>query len=274
MFSNPLENYSPIDPRLSREQISDLKLKLFSCLLEEHSFKAVMKNQTSFFHAKTQADILAICVQQHDFFSIDFLGKTRLKILRTLKRYRIKPSSINLKNFLKHYEEDIKKLDGVNGTHLEINSLERIFDGILNKDQYPLFEKEIGVQSAIVYPINSREGDRIGYTIYFYLSNGQPIKENLPLVNELLESIIQPLYDLQSHTFHSKVLRLSSFVPEMTVREKAITQRLLKGHANTEIADELHISVNTVKTHLKNIFCKFDVNSKMELANKLKNIDL
>jgi len=271
MFSNPLENYSPKDHSLTREQISDLKLELFSCLLEEHTFEAVMKNQTSFFHAKTQADILAICVQQHDVFSIDFLGKTRLKILRTLKRYRIKPSFIKLNNFLKYYQEDIEKLDY---THLEINSLERIFDGILNKDQYPLFEKEIEFKSAVVYPINSREGDRIGYTIYFYLSNLQPIKENLPLVNELLESIIQPLYDIESHTFHSKVLRLSSFVPDLTVREKTITRRLLKGYANTEIADKLHISVNTVKTHIKNIFTKCDVNSKMELANKLKNIDL
>jgi DNA-binding CsgD family transcriptional regulator len=54
-------------------------------------------------------------------------------------------------------------------------------------------------------------------------------------------------------------------------REKELVPLILSGIGNQQIADELHISLATVKTHLNKIFKKADVKSRFELAQKLKS---
>jgi DNA-binding NarL/FixJ family response regulator len=55
-------------------------------------------------------------------------------------------------------------------------------------------------------------------------------------------------------------------------REKDIIQLMLNGLGNKDIAERLFISLNTVKTHNRNIFRKMNVKSRFELVMKLKNI--
>lgn len=54
-------------------------------------------------------------------------------------------------------------------------------------------------------------------------------------------------------------------------REKEIIMFMSKGLSNKRIAEELFISVNTVKTHVRNIFKKMNAKSRFELMMKLKN---
>ena len=53
-------------------------------------------------------------------------------------------------------------------------------------------------------------------------------------------------------------------------REFDVLQLVYQGVTNNQIAAQLFISVNTTKTHLKNIYLKLDVNSRLELMNKLR----
>lgn len=55
----------------------------------------------------------------------------------------------------------------------------------------------------------------------------------------------------------------------LTERESEITALLLKGRTYKMIADELYLSENTIKTHIKNIYSKFNIQSKTELVNLL-----
>jgi DNA-binding NarL/FixJ family response regulator len=55
----------------------------------------------------------------------------------------------------------------------------------------------------------------------------------------------------------------------LTVREKEVLQLILSGKSNREIAGTLYISENTVKTHIRNIFSKYDVSSRVELVSTL-----
>ncbi len=61
-----------------------------------------------------------------------------------------------------------------------------------------------------------------------------------------------------------------------TINNKNITQRqleiivlVIQGKTNEEIADELFISVNTVKTHLNNIYRELNVSNRFSLYSKL-----
>ncbi len=56
---------------------------------------------------------------------------------------------------------------------------------------------------------------------------------------------------------------------QLSEREKEVVRLLLQGKSNKLIALSLGISVRTVEFHLKNIYAKFQVNSRIELILKL-----
>lgn len=58
----------------------------------------------------------------------------------------------------------------------------------------------------------------------------------------------------------------------LTKMEAAIVELLLKGLSNKEIADQLHISEETVKKHVYNIFKKTKVKNRNALFIKLQNL--
>ena len=53
---------------------------------------------------------------------------------------------------------------------------------------------------------------------------------------------------------------------KLTKREKEILKLIATGYSNTEIADRLHISPHTVKTHISNLFKKIDVPNRLQAA--------
>lgn len=69
---------------------------------------------------------------------------------------------------------------------------------------------------------------------------------------------------------------LDSFIAmgQLTGRESEIAQLLLKGKTYKAIAAELHVSENTVKTHIKNIYAKYKIQSRSELINLLLKQEL
>lgn len=59
--------------------------------------------------------------------------------------------------------------------------------------------------------------------------------------------------------------------PQLSNREWDVVNLLLQGKSNKIIASSLGISVRTVEFHLKNIYAKFQVSSRIELILKLGN---
>lgn len=57
-------------------------------------------------------------------------------------------------------------------------------------------------------------------------------------------------------------------------REQGVLQLLVAGHSNQEIADELCISTNTVKSHLKSLYQKLEVKRRGQAVEKARKLQL
>jgi DNA-binding NarL/FixJ family response regulator len=55
-------------------------------------------------------------------------------------------------------------------------------------------------------------------------------------------------------------------IEPLTSREEEVLILVAKGSTNSEIADELHISISTVKTHLASLIRKLDARNRVEIA--------
>jgi DNA-binding CsgD family transcriptional regulator len=55
----------------------------------------------------------------------------------------------------------------------------------------------------------------------------------------------------------------------LSKREKEVLKFVLQGKSNKQIAWSLAISIRTVEFHLKNVYAKFQVSSRIELLLKL-----
>ena len=56
----------------------------------------------------------------------------------------------------------------------------------------------------------------------------------------------------------------------LTEREEDVLLLIAQGYTNAEIAKKLFLSINTIKTHTKNIFIKLDVENRIKAAKKVQ----
>ena len=57
-------------------------------------------------------------------------------------------------------------------------------------------------------------------------------------------------------------------------RELEVLQQMSKGMSNEEIADKLHISLSTVKTHVSNLLLKLNVDNRVKAINKAQRLQI
>ncbi len=62
--------------------------------------------------------------------------------------------------------------------------------------------------------------------------------------------------------------------PDLTEREREILSRIARGRSNAEIADELSISLKTVRNHASNIFNKLQVADRTQAAIRAREAGL
>jgi LuxR family maltose regulon positive regulatory protein len=65
-----------------------------------------------------------------------------------------------------------------------------------------------------------------------------------------------------------------SMVESLSERESQALALLADGKTNQEIAQTMYVSINTVKTHLKNVYGKLGVNDRRQAVAKAKALDL
>jgi len=61
---------------------------------------------------------------------------------------------------------------------------------------------------------------------------------------------------------------------EISARELEVLQLVAKGLSNQEIANALFVSINTVKTHITNLFIKLDVTRRTQAVERAKTLSI
>ncbi|MFV2055308.1 MAG: LuxR C-terminal-related transcriptional regulator [Thiohalomonadales bacterium] len=67
---------------------------------------------------------------------------------------------------------------------------------------------------------------------------------------------------------NSNAKNSNRLIEPMSAKELKVLELLITGLSNREIADHVYVSINTVKSHLKNIYRKLDVTNRVEAASK------
>ena len=104
-----------------------------------------------------------------------------------------------------------------------------------------------------------------------------------PLMAELLEKILESKIDVP-HVYVKKLLSTfkltklikteDGLVEHLSDRELEVLRFIAAGLSNKKIMEELFISMSTVKTHLRSIYSKLDVNSRTQATAKAKELEL
>lgn len=107
-----------------------------------------------------------------------------------------------------------------------------------------------------------------------------PVDDDLlPLLEELAKRQNTTIETMAAELLYEATLERRTSLDNLeqwqalTPRERETAALTCLGYTNQQIADQMVISPNTVKTHIRNIYAKFDVNSKTDLQQALAGWD-
>jgi len=168
---------------------------------------------------------------------------------------------------------------------------------LLNRDHHNTFQMiQILPLLALCYTKQNRSGEALEImkqAVNLAQPGGfvRPFIEPGPLMRDLLKELLEQQI---AEGFVEKILAafaeekpgVVSQPPEnqsksfqlladpLTNREQEILVHLAQGEKNKDIAENLFISLPTVKTHLKNIYQKLEVNSRLQAVNKAMTLGI
>lgn len=236
-----------------------------ACIIEGHDIRAILRKETPFFKTESEADVIIVCVENEDHVEIEYVLEENQHFLSLMRKYNLAPKEMSLNRFIEQCNSHFK----LSNTHVAIESLYQIFEGTLSRKKTLAFEKEMGFHHGKLFPVHNKKGKKIGFVVYFFGEDSAVHEKKLIQLTEVFELLIRPFYDDDRRLLHGKCIQVDERMKRLTEKEKEITNKVLQGKPHKVIAEELNISINTLKTHMKNIFSKYGVNSKIELHNML-----
>lgn len=93
-------------------------------------------------------------------------------------------------------------------------------------------------------------------------------KQTLSIILNIIFGIIIAILIYTIYSLKSQ--KRLNIIEELSNQEIKVKEHILNGKSNKEIAEELFISLNTVKTHITNIYSKLNVSNRKELINKFQ----
>lgn len=240
-------------------------INILTCVIHGHSIRALLRNETQFLSHKSNADLITIYMNRDDTYKIDFISDKRRLFCKLMDKYRFGKHS---PAFGDVGQEIINSFNSAK-RYYETSELYEFLKGTLTKNRCDEMRDEVQFKRAIFFPLQLSSGKKIGFVSYFYTRNKEPDIKKLKELSMMIQQVVDPLYDPITSTFYARCTQVDSDMSRLTDKEKEIVHRVIKGMSYKEVSKELKMSINTLKTHMKNIFSKYGVASKTELSNTL-----
>jgi LuxR family transcriptional regulator, maltose regulon positive regulatory protein len=188
--------------------------------------------------------------------------------------YIVKIRYLINKNMLNKAKEILDRLQ-INAEENELLGL-LIQIKILSSIIYSKIDKEDEALRELNYAINLSLKEK---PIQMYLNEGNLIKELLKKLKRKFKTnnseeknvYIDNIINNFKTNLKQKLMETSV---SLKAREIEVLKLIQEGASNLEISEELFISINTVKTHVLNIYAKLDVHSRTKAAAKAKELNL
>jgi DNA-binding NarL/FixJ family response regulator len=176
-------------------------------------------------------------------------------------------------NFLTNYEikiiEDYEDLINLENSLLILSSCvdleneEFILSNILKKENKVLFlERVPNLQKAKNWFALGIQGYGNSMMASVYLNSA---------IETILNGYIWLLPEITTQLIKNinieKSQNTNEIFKDLTKTEEKIAILIKNGYTNVQISDELNISVNTIKTHIKHIYEKLQVNDRLSFIN-------
>jgi len=130
-------------------------------------------------------------------------------------------------------------------------------------ERYP--DVRVLALTALDDPRLAREALRAGF--HGFLTKDQHVREFMNSIRTVLDGqVVMPRRLARRAAGHEHGDGVALLVDQLTYRERDVLALIARGATSDEIAEELSISRNTVRTHVQNILAKLQVHSRLEAA--------
>lgn len=241
-------------------------VELQSCIIQGRNIQAMLHKDKSFYCERTQADIIAVYVNENNKVNVEYVVEKHHQFKNLVEKYIFSKKSI----FWEDFVSNCKKNFYLDQKYYHTKHFSELFRGVISQKKALAFSKELQIKDAVTIPLYSFNNvEEIGYVCFMYQKEIEIEISELLDIKILFETLLRPLYDNQYSIIYSKCIRIDEHLKLLTAQEKRIARKVLDGMSYPEISKRFDISLNTVKTHMKNIFKKYQVKSKIELYHKL-----
>lgn len=179
-----------------------------------------------------------------------------------------------LSNQIKEAEELANKLYG----SFENRKIYRVFAEVLILKSI-INEKKGNEEEMLEAMIKSLNISYKENYLRIFLDEGEYLKniilrEKEKLISKLEKDQVVFLNNIITEFGNGEEIKDTDINEILSIREMEVLKYLKEGLNNTEIANSLFVSVNTVKTHLLNIYTKLDVHSRTEALAKATELGI
>jgi DNA-binding NarL/FixJ family response regulator len=123
--------------------------------------------------------------------------------------------------------------------------------------------REGGRQMKIVFVTSHKEYALSAFDVYAYDYMMKPV------VQERLQHTVQRAV---SEMLSEKITEDKFLNALLTEQEKRVLLLINKGMANKEIAHQMHVTGETVKSHIKNLYRKLEVQNRVQALQRANNL--
>ena len=241
-------------------------IELQTCVIEGKDIKTIFRKHIDEFRTQIGADIIAICAKENEQVDFKYILENKRLFTHLLKKYFPERKKFSWESFVEHCQSHFTG----DTEYLKINNFHQVFNGFIPKKSSQSMTKELNVNEIIIMPLHAvKSNEAFGFVFYIFQNDSQAELNRLKMSTMLFQSLLQPLYDRENYTLYSKCVRVNNKMNLLTDKEKKIVLKVFEGNTYPEIAKTMDLSINTVKSHMKHIFNKYTVTSKIELYNKL-----